>query len=58
MIKISSIQSNIRNDDIEGNWVTIGVLIQKIPKTTAKVRLFRLKFSFEINNKFKRIDIQ
>ncbi|XP_028398003.1 protein MCM10 homolog [Dendronephthya gigantea] len=36
MIKISSIQSNVRNNDVEGDWVTIGVLIQKTPKTTAK----------------------
>ncbi|CAB4034735.1 MCM10 homolog, partial [Paramuricea clavata] len=36
LIKVSSIQSKIRNNDIEGDWVTIGVLIQKLPKTTAK----------------------
>jgi hypothetical protein len=40
MIKISSIQSKISNNDIEGDWVTMGVLIQKLPRKTVKVGLF------------------
>ncbi|XP_046839836.1 protein MCM10 homolog [Xenia sp. Carnegie-2017] len=36
IIKISSIQSKIVNNDIEGDWITIGVVIQKFPKTTSK----------------------
>ncbi len=39
IIKISSVQSKVRNNDIEGDWITIGVLMQKLPKKTAKVDL-------------------
>ena len=46
VIKISSIQSQIRNNDIEGDWVTIGVVIQKLTKKTAKVLLFVI-FSYK-----------
>ena len=31
MIKIPRIPSRIRGDDIEGDWVTIGVIVDKLP---------------------------
>lgn len=38
MIKMSFIHNFIKNGDIEGDWVTMGVIIQKIPpKTSANV---------------------
>lgn len=41
MVKISQIPTKIKgNNDIDGDWVTIGVLVQKLPpKTSANVRM-------------------
>jgi minichromosome maintenance protein 10 len=37
MIKIPQIVSNVRNGDIEGDWVTIGTIVYKLPpKDTSK----------------------
>ena len=38
MIRIPQILSNIKDGDIDGDWVTIGVIVYKLPpKDTAKV---------------------
>ena len=41
MVKISQIPTKIKgNNDIDGDWVTIGVLVQKLPpKTSSNVRI-------------------
>ncbi|XP_035212647.1 protein MCM10 homolog, partial [Stegodyphus dumicola] len=36
MIKMSFIKNCIKGGDIEGDWVTMGVIIQKVPPKTAK----------------------
>ena len=39
MIRIPQIYHKIKDGDIEGDWVTIGVIIHKLaPRDTAKVR--------------------
>ncbi|XP_078596477.1 protein MCM10 homolog isoform X2 [Branchiostoma floridae x Branchiostoma japonicum] len=35
MVRMSVIKSHMRNGEIEGDWVTIGVLVKKIPPKTA-----------------------
>lgn len=34
LIKISRIEKSMKNGDIEGDWVTIGVLVDKMPQKT------------------------
>ena len=41
MIKLHRIASKVKDGDIEGNWVTIGVIIEKLPpKDSVKVSLY------------------
>ena len=41
LIKISRIESKMKNYDIEGDWVTVGVLVDKMPqKTTSNGKNF------------------
>ncbi|GIZ04851.1 protein MCM10 homolog [Caerostris extrusa] len=43
MIKMSFIQNFIKNGDIEGDWVTMGVIVQKIPpKTSANGKTYSI----------------
>ncbi|KAF8766811.1 Protein MCM10 like protein [Argiope bruennichi] len=43
MIKMSFIHNFIKNGDIEGDWVTMGVIIQKIPpKTSANGKTYSI----------------
>lgn len=35
LVKISKIEATMKNNDIEGDWVTIGVLVKKIAQKTA-----------------------
>ena len=41
LVKISRIGKTMKDGDIEGDWVTVGVLVEKIPqKTTANGKNF------------------
>lgn len=40
MIKIPRIPSRIRGDDIEGDWVTIGVIVDKLPPRYDILQMF------------------
>jgi len=47
LVKISRIEKTMRDGDIEGDWVTVGVLVEKIPqKTTANGKNFSGKKNF------------
>ncbi|XP_067143547.1 protein MCM10 homolog [Centruroides vittatus] len=36
LVKMSSIRLHMRGNDIEGDWVTVGVIVKKVPPNTSK----------------------
>lgn len=45
VIKMSFIKSFMKGKDIEGDWVTLGVVVNKVPPKTSKNVCFSFNFA-------------
>ena len=58
LVRISRIEKTMKNGDIEGDWVTVGVLVDKMPqKTTSTGKNFSGLFNLFVYIFYKQIYI-